>query len=387
MKLFKRNKRNQLKVWWYELSSLNTEECKVTTFSGLEGGKIKESYKHLGPTAQDPDPIKRAEKLFSTKAKNKRRDGYLEDREAALTAEVPKSPMHLKRIDIGDVTEDMFPLWVEVKQNGVCGWYDRNKFHMYSRTGEIQDIPHIRKQIDTLIGPFPIVRFVHFENIVPNTKVTTINGWIQKPCEESNRLLGGIFDLIPADGAMIQSERVALRNEVFKATGLECPHLYNVTPAWITSLAMFKECYALAELRGEEGLVGRAGNATYHFDNKTSRGDYAFKCKPLISSEFTVTRLGIDKRTVSVEGQEVKRNLIEFYCNTPAGKEFKVTPAWSQEKRDKWGNNFLFGILKPTDLGPLTVEFREWTSKDLPFHAVGIDFRSDYYKEDVDKAA
>lgn len=100
------------------------------------------------------------------------------------------------------------------------------------------------------------------------------------------------------------------------------------------------------------------------------------KWKPVLDGEFPVTHITYERRVVNNEVMM----LVEFHCTCDGG-QFKVVPKWDVERRYQWykdnKDKDLDALLD--SLLPLNVEFREWTKNDLPFHAVGIDFRDPSY--------
>lgn len=107
--------------------------------------------------------------------------------------------------------------------------------------------------------------------------------------------------------------------------------------------------------QGYEGAIFRDKKAKYRFG---SRPTTMVKLKRSQDEEFTI---------VNVIGGDNTPELGVFVCIAENGKEFKVTPEGTVEKKKEYLSN------KQNYIGKqLTVRFFERTKEDLPFHAVGV---------------
>lgn len=381
-KLYKKSKNGKLSVWWIDHYG-DHGAVDMVTKSGYDGMKIKEHHKQVLPNQLFPSAIDRAEKLSITKYEKKMREGFVEDKEEALSAETPKNPMQCLRVDIEQIKSIPVPCIAEEKINGVCGWYDHSKPHtLFSKTGKEQDIPHLREQIQNLINnnTFGItIQYVHFEFFKEGLRVNEVNSLVQKPTEETEDLCAYIFDVVPAENNMDTLNRCKLRNMAFVSIEPSLiTHLRNVPWAIMKNHKDLATTYHEIVKNGGEGIIARGMNDLYLFDNKNSRSMACVKIKPVYSREFKVINMQFDRRSFQIKGKRGLSHkqtfmLVEFICETEEGKTFKAIPAWSREKRHEYYEK---GI-KTADLGLLTVEYREVTQYGVPFNAVAIDFRDD----------
>ncbi|MBV5343988.1 ATP-dependent DNA ligase, partial [bacterium] len=99
-----------------------------------------------------------------------------------------------------------------------------------------------------------------------------------------------------------------------------------------------------------EGLIARAANASYDWDNRSRRSNVMIKVKPTITSEFLAVGHSYERRFVKGVGYD----LILYTCVTSDGTTFTVTPEGDVESR----------CIQPPDFDDdswYTVEYRELT--------------------------
>ena len=370
-------KTGKIQTWGIDVTGDYTGAI-MTTYSGVNEGKLRENIKAVGPSKTNTDAFDRAENLVFTKYKNKLQSGYHESIEEAKDAPAPKSPMHALRIDHKDINKVPLPCYGEVKRNGFCGWYDHNSpDSLLSRTLKYQDVPHIREQICELIKGTDI-RFVHFEIYVDGWPLTRISRAIKKENEDTPLLQAHIFDVVTEDGKVPQDARVQERGMLFK-THPELEALVNVHSVHLKNVPQLENFYKIACKAEEEGVVFRPWKDVYQFDNKTHRSTSLIKMKPKYSGEYTVKSITYLKTKEMVNDKLTTYMLAEFHCEHE-GSPFKVIPAMPHLDRHQM---FLDRVSAKDLTGPVTVEYREVSEYNVPQHAVAVGFREDYYKEDV----
>ena len=125
-----------------------------------------------------------------------------------------------------------------------------------------------------------------------------------------------------------------------------------------TIISSNEEAQAFTDLcikEGYEGAIFRDINALYRFG---SRPTTMVKLKRSQDKEFQI---------INIVGGENTPNSGVFVCIAENGKEFKVTPEGTKEKKEEYLSN------KENYIGKqLTVRFFERTKDNLPFHAVGV---------------
>ena len=119
---------------------------------------------------------------------------------------------------------------------------------------------------------------------------------------------------------------------------------------------------------GAEGIVVRKADGEYKWNNKTTRDDTIYKVKPLLSAEFRIVDVQHERRVVNGTPEK----LIQFTCEVdPGGDRFKVTPAnFGVDLRIEMFAAYEQGMMGVKDYAPLSLTFREYTTKGKPFHII-----------------
>jgi len=184
------------------------------------------------------------------------------------------------------------------------------------------------------------------------TSLQTINSWVKRRQANTSRLIYAMYDQISDD--VFTDRYDSLRDMVAGHDFKRCIVLPRFDYTGEESRA---EAFKIARERGFEGLMIRLDTKGYE-SNK--RSDSLLKDKAVFDTEVTVKDI-----VLSDKGNPVA---IAVYN----GKEFKVSLPGSKadvmmayKDRDK-----RVGTL-------LTIEYRELTDDGKPFHAVGVNWRTD----------
>jgi len=120
--------------------------------------------------------------------------------------------------------------------------------------------------------------------------------------------------------------------------------------------------------QGHEGIILRDPESLYTYFYRVSD---LLKFKLFIDEEFLIVDTYCEEQSINGD----KRELLCFWCETPAGIRFKVQPKGSHKMRAKWWRD------KESFIGKdLTVRYQEWSgnaggAKNVPVFPKGICVR------------
>lgn len=372
--IYKKASKGGVLIWQVRIVSDSEKDgvLVLTTTGPADDRKSQKVHAKTVEGNKQASAFDRALKLNNTKRINKLRKGYFETVEEVEQGGIVRVPMCVKNLDPADIDKlpkDFFPCHVGVKDNGVRGTYFRDQHKILSRNLKEHDkMTHL---LDDLKFACDLVGkdYLDFELYAHGFKINEIVSMVRRG---DTRIKARIFD-VPDDTS---TWRERLANIVAIRNTVNLQHLQF--KAWFVakSAGELKDFYFQAVENKEEGIIVMRLDGTYKWNNKNSRDDRVMKVKPLISHEFDIVSVGIEKRIH--EGQTYY--LVEFVCETIEGLTFKVPPtSWGLVKRDRIGREYmkikkLQGLFSKyvDNLAPLTIEFREWTSAGKPFHIVEV---------------
>ena len=363
--LYKKSSKGKILVWLVTLTAHDSEGvrvCEQETITGDINGKLKESYKIHKPS-KVADAWVRADGLVTRESEKKlARMGYFDSVEKAETCQPPKICMLLKNLDPNDIfnlPEDYFPCDAQLKLNGLRGTYYHDISKIMSRElKEFDELGWIRDACHHLCetGGY---EYLDFELYVPGFPVNEIVSMVR---HGDPKLKAWIFD-VPGDAPW--KDRLSAMKHLFSLNLFECIKFVS-TETFYDRQSLY-DFFKEAEDVGVEGIVVRKRKGLYKWNNKTTRNDTIFKVKPTLSSEFEITDIIHDALIIDGIGQR----LIKFVCATEKGDEFLISPtSWGHDRRIQMYQQFIDGDIQVSALPPLSITFREWTSKGKPFHPI-----------------
>ena len=293
------------------------------------------------------------------------KEGTFDTKEASEASEPLRTAMLASTLSpegIESIPHDRFPLYMQVKKNGLRCTYHRGIDQLKSR--ELKDfdkLPNLKLMLKE-VADSCCLDYIDLELYASGYP---INKQVSMVRRGSDKVQAYIFDIPDTDGATATARFNLMSLKV--NTVVRYLPLVNTVPTFIGKhTADVRKFYEEAIRSGEEGIILRSTSGVYKWDNKNSRGTELVKVKPLLSEEFTITGIGCESRVI--DGEKVE--LIDFLCSTLDGDDtFKVTPAsFGVKLRKKMYTAFRRGTLTVECLPPLSLTFREWTTKNKPFH-------------------
>lgn len=367
IRLYKRGSGGKIKVWCIEVANAVDGKVYERTTTGYLNMKMKTTSKI---TSGD------AEKKANTKADKKRREGYKDTIEEATEAGETLSGMQAMFMSLDEAkkfVDDRHKqgkrsrLIVDFKYNGLRGTYHYDADEIISKGNKVYNVEHLRKELRVLCE-VNHVEILDFEMYAHGLPVNEIASLVKNTGKDQTKLNAYLFDVLEnkddKSNARDRKKRLDLLSFKF------CDHIYVATSTSITSAMDLQFLYNSAIQSVYEGLVIRDPEEPYDWDNKGRRSTVMIKVKPLYSSEFLCVGCNFEKRKVN----DVWYDLIMYICETEGGDTFTVTPEGDFSTRN-------VPCPELDENSWYTIEYRELTTKGIPFHAVGKGFR---ISEDLD---
>lgn len=225
---------------------------------------------------------------------------------------------------------------------------------MYSRSNEVQVMPHISEAFETIRLPYAI----EGELWAPGFTIEEISSMIS---HQDERIGLYLFDFMSP--TMYFKERLQYLERLKKALTNNA-NVHIVPYSKLESEREGDEAYAEALRKKFEGLIYRNAQDLY----ETKRTRFFLKRKPLNRSEHRLDEIGYDNDAKF--GKLIKYIL---FCEK-ARKTFKVVP----KDKTKPERAAMYENATVDDYGKLySVESRGFTKYGVPKHGVGIGFRGD----------
>jgi DNA ligase 1 len=362
--LYQKNSKGKIKVWTVSVQDLGSAGpviC-VVVDHGVEGGKIQnvhtivKSGKNIGKANETTIEEQARLDAQSKWTKQQEREGYKEDRTKLDIDERPGiEPMLAHRFDKYP-SKIEFPALIQRKlnghrmtakiENGVCTLWSRKRT-------QILGFPHIVKALETQFKDHPDVLKLDGEAYKHGMPLEKISSYARSktPVEGHEQVEYHIYDLI--DYEMPQALRVKTLEYLLFLT--EKPLVQVETT--IVRQDRVTPLFDLFRKEGYEGAILRNLNGIYIGD----RSYDLQKVKECEDGEFKI--IGVT---------EGKQGTVVFECVTPYGQTFEAAKTGDKNGNQKYLN-------RPQDyIGKmLTVEYRGWTEKGKPNHAVGTGIRDD----------
>lgn len=268
-------------------------------------------------------------------------DGWVENKDEDAT----RYPMKLSRWDkISDAKKEGVHI-VTPKLNGVHGVVKNGK--VYSQNYTEYSLPHIEKALKEQDVPEGVEGEIWAHGFSLEEIVSMISSG-------DKRLGLYIFDEMDGPPSYI------MRLGDLVKMSLEEP-LFLIPYTICESREQVERLYESYLADGLEGAVARKPNDVYYANKRSTT---SFKIKPVISEEFKIVQIVSDYDPMS------RSEMIAYICECKGGT-FKATPADTKKWRaDEYKKEYLNRF--PSVGKPLTVEYREMTSKGIPRHAVAI---------------
>ena len=368
--LYKKDSKGNIRAWKLRVEGDEfTAEIQTETYT-VNVPNHKKNIKPVLPNKANK-AYPRAILLAETQHLKKLRLGYFMTIEEAKTKEAPKVCMLVKDMlpaEIQKMEFDDFPIFTELKLNGIRGTYHHDKGQILSRElKEFTKIPEIVKHCKDLCTKADI-NILDFEIYADGYKINDVVSMVKGDHPDKDKLRPWVFDM-PEEGLSFVSRDANIQEmrRVHDPVGIK------FVPR---NLANNKEdvqaFYDLVINAGAEGIILRKLDGEYAWNNKTTRSNIIRKVKPVLSEEFKISTIYHETRVV--KGEEIK--LISFMCSTTSGQEFKVSPtSWGVEKRVELYKDWIDSKFTISSLPLLTIEFREYTKTGKPFHILDTVLR------------
>ena len=358
--LYHTAKSGETRVWkiWTEGRAI------VTSYGYLEGKQMIARKIAIGKktgTKAATTPEEQAEKEAEATFKKKLKGKYF--RTIAESQETSTLPMSVQKY-MEKKHKAVWPMDAQPKLNGLrCTARCKDGVvTLYSRGGEIYELPHISKELETWIDDgvaFDGELYIH------GVPLQTLNSWVpmkgQTPHEESIHIEYHVYDL-----PYYENERELpwhlRRDYLSDIFGNE--ELKMVFPVWESPVNNEAEAMAAMESyidAGYEGAILRNQDGLYEWGHRSSD---VMKLKKFTDEEFEVVgyKDGVGKH----------KGIICFICknNDDTENTFDAVPRGTMEERAemfKNGDSYIGKIL--------TVKYQDRSKKNIPLFPVGICFR------------
>ena len=302
--------------------------------------------------------------------------GYFDNYADAVTKEPAKVAMLVKDMsikEIDDIPSTDFPMYQQVKLNGIRGTYHLSTNQVLSRELNPFNLIEITAQCQVVCKSLGF-DYLDFELYAEGHPINEIVSMVR---HDDPKIKAYIFD-VPSDKR--QEDRVEDCGKVLDLCKREDIARIEVLSFYpVYDKETVKTFFHKVISEDQEGIILRKPSALYGWNNKTSRDDRIRKVKPILSAEFKIVGIEWDERIH--EGKTLR--LVEFVCEVKEGVYFKVTPTtWGMDLRHDWHYEHVgkqrMKAPGAADLLPLlSVEFREYTKTMKPFHILDCYLRPD----------
>lgn len=368
-KLYKKDSKGKMREWSMSLYENEDGTTNSITDSGLVGGGIASRSKPITSNARQSS-FQRATTLMLNAYDKKLRTGYYYSAEEAGNAGVLFAPMKAQKCSPEKLPTPMYS--VQPKVNGVRAPYNWTEDKLHTKTGLQYVLPELQREL--MIFATSLKCSIDGELYIPGLTAPEIAGKARNiKAEGRDQFEYHVYDIMTPDGFEIRGPELA---KAFHKTFLTYgrPKFMKLVPTVRVRYDRDTQRWYDTWLNeGWEGLIIRLDGVGYEYGKRTKN---LLKWKPVFDGEFPVVHITYEYRVHKNE----KVQLVEFHCEYK-GEMFKVIPAWSVEERFQWYKDHkdmpLGQILD--SLQPLRCEYRELTKNDIPFHAVGIEFRDPSY--------
>jgi hypothetical protein len=333
--LYKKSKLGRTQVWNISLTINNGGVVTLTSSSGLQNGKMKESSttitlgKNIGSANETTAYTQGLSEMQSRWNKQKDRMGY------SISPQVNSAPVLLRPMLLHEYRKNASRLsfgkgrggvWVQEKLDGSraiasISPSDGSVSIMSRQGAEFSFMSHIREAVKALTDGNPTIRLdgelfcrtMTFNEIQSACKNTKTN--------KSQGIALYVFDLV--DETKLFEERYSTLRTLFRDLPVEYKKSLKLVDAKVARTP--DEVDAIYEgfvENGAEGVVVRNGSGKYTIG---TRSHDVLKYKPQDDAEFLITGFK--------EGRGKDQGKIIFELVTADGKPFDARPALSYEER------------------------------------------------------
>ncbi len=262
-----------------------------------------------------------------------------------------------------------YPLDIQPKLDGAraMAFWDGDRIVLGTRGGKEWEAPiHIIRELEKVLLKDMVL---DGELYIHGVLFEDIASWTKKIYPETARLEYHVYDM-PINAFGENREWKYRKIELATWFAFNAKHLKMVKPVPVVGVA--KNAQEVLEWeeklveQGYEGAMGRNAEGKYLFGH---RSHDLLKVKSSVDDEYKIVRFehGVGK---------FERSVI-WFCVTPGGKEFKVVPKTTQEKREEYyrdGKKYIGEWLK--------VRYQNLTKDNIPRFPRGVGFRD---SRDMDK--
>jgi len=372
--LYKKNSKGDkiLTCYIYILDNDEKPALQTTVTGSCSDAKVKVTEKYIKGNSRQT-PFNRAINLATTLWEKKVRLGYHTTQKLATASATPLTAMLASEVsprDILSLPQSEFPVYMSVKLNGLRGTYHAMVDKIMTR--QLKTYNRLKGVSEALCELSKVMGCQYIDMELKSRHEAPINEQVSMVRSGDDRVVAYIFD-VPTELSVTFRSRLTLMQQASKR--FKSPYIEFIPYSVARTPQELLDFYLEAIDLGEEGIMMRPINSTYKWNNKTSRGKELVKIKPLLSDEFKIVGIGCEKRII--KGHSVE--LIDFLCETKDGEDtFKVTPAsFGHESREAMYKAYRTGELTVDAMAPLSLEFREWTTKRIPFIITHCYLRED----------
>jgi DNA ligase-1 len=363
--LYSKGKKNEIRIW-----NIRTLGDTIITLHGVVGGKQQRSEKTVNGKnigrANETTPIAQAVLEASSMWKKKKDKGYFESIEEAENTQVFLPMLAAKYKDRKKKVK--FPVTVQPKMDGVRAlaywdWID-NEVKLLSRGGKYYNIKHLSEQIALFLKPGQVLDGeVYIHGLARQDINKLVKKHREKPTKDlpfcSRDLELWIYDSFfdrDTDHPWI-ARRLILK--YLKDTLKDYSNFKVVQDIRVDQHKDILSIHKGFVARGFEGVIIREDQGTYEL---ADRSNHLMKYKEFQDEEFKI--IGF------TDGVGKFKNCVTWICETPAGREFNVTPKGTLKEKRK--------MFEEADkyIGQwLTVQFQSYSNDKIPEFPVGIGTR------------
>lgn len=256
----------------------------------------------------------------------------------------------LAQVKSSKITE---PVYIQRKYNGLRAIFDVNQNEMYSRKGNIYNVPYIS------LSGFKEYDIIAFDGELYNeSSLQEINSIARNFSELSDcKLQYYIYDIILTSKDAIYETRLKILKELFENHKDKLQYCKLVETIKVETEDLVQKYFRQFINEKYEGLIIRL-NKSYEFSNNNYHSKHLLKMKESLDGEFEV--IGFTKSEI---GQS--NGAIIFICVTDEGKQFNVTPSMTIEDRKKMYNKFIAGDFEYLHK-KIIIQYEELSDANIP---------------------
>ena len=346
--LYKKTAKGATQTW-----RVAVDGNKITVYHGQLGGKIQEtvticSGKNLGK-ANETSPEQQAQREAAALwLKQIQRRGYTED---STLSNIEFRPMlALDYTKVGHRIDWNDSVYVQAKLDGLRCYYDGE--NLYSRTGKVYDVPHIKESLKSFDTKGCILDGELYVHELP---LNQINSCVNKHNDNTLKVRYYIFDVYK-EGYTFSERYDYLTEEYgkwFDLSSDEDKERIVLLPSHKTKKDKLDKVLDILIENGFEGVMLRQGAGMY---TPGKRSKDLMKYKRFKDSDYKIIDVNEDKDGCGV-----------LVCVNENGSEFNVRCSFpDEERRELFVNKSKYKGMY------VTVKYQEISEYGIPIFPVGV---------------